>query len=80
LLRIEAKFQKLNQEICYKNLQYKPQSKALTKEGEPIFLSKKQQELFHLKRASCRVIFRQNFVTLFDNPNKILPPKVCQWR
>ncbi len=48
LLRIEAKFQKLNQEICYKNLRYNPQSKALTKEGELIFLSKKQQELFHL--------------------------------
>ncbi len=48
LFRIEAKFKKLNEQITHKKLRYNPVTKELTKEGEPLFLSKKQQELFHL--------------------------------
>jgi len=48
LLRIEARLNKLNEDICYKRLRYNPNTKELSKEGEPLFLSKKQQELFHL--------------------------------
>lgn len=48
LLRIEAKFNTLNESINYKKLHYDPKSKELRKGEEMIFLSKKQQELFHL--------------------------------
>lgn len=48
LLRIASKFSKEKENIFYKNLSYNPQNKTLKKEGENIFLSKKQQALFHL--------------------------------
>ena len=47
LLRIESKFQIKNSLVTYKKLLYNPDTKELHKEGEPLFLSKKQQELFH---------------------------------
>ncbi len=48
LLRIESKFQIKNNLVTYKNLLYNPDTKELQREEEIIFLSKKQQELFHL--------------------------------
>ena len=48
LLRISSKFKTKNNCISYKNLLYNPDTRELKSEGELIFLSKKQQELFHL--------------------------------
>jgi len=48
LFRIEAKFKKNEKRIIYKDLEYNPKSKVLKKGGETLFLSNKQQMLFHL--------------------------------
>ena len=61
LLRIEVKFQQKNTDIVYGDLLYNPETKELKKEGEILFLSKKQQQLFDL------------FMT---NANKTLEPDV----
>ena len=48
LLRIESKFKKSEEHICYKDLEYNPKSQELKRGGETLFLSNKQQKLFHL--------------------------------
>jgi len=48
LLRIEAKLTKEDKNIIYKDLEYNPNTKVLKKEEKIIFLSNKQQKLFHL--------------------------------
>jgi len=48
LLKIEVKFQQKSSEILYGNLAYNPETKELQKDGEILFLSKKQQQLFDL--------------------------------
>jgi len=47
LLRIEAKFKKNEKRICYKDLEYNPKSKVLKRGEITLFLSSKQQKLFH---------------------------------
>ena len=47
LFRIESKFQIKQNIVTYKTLLYNPNTRELKKEGELLFLSKKQQELFH---------------------------------
>ncbi len=47
LFRIESKFQTQNTLISYKNLLYNPDTRELHREGEVLFLSRKQKELFH---------------------------------
>jgi len=48
LLRIESKFKKNEESICYKDLEYNPKDKVLKKGGTTLFLSNKQQKIFHL--------------------------------
>jgi len=48
LLRIEVKFQQKSSDILYGDLSYNPETKELKKNGEILFLSKKQQQLFDL--------------------------------
>jgi len=48
LLRIESKFIKNEESICYKDLEYNPKDKVLKKGGTTLFLSNKQQKIFHL--------------------------------
>ncbi|SFV53970.1 two-component response regulator [hydrothermal vent metagenome] len=48
LLRIEAKFKKNEETIFYKDLEYNPKSKVLKRGETTLFLSNKQQKLFHL--------------------------------
>ena len=47
LFRIESKFQIKQNIVTYKTLLYNPDTRELKKEGELLFLSKKQQKLFH---------------------------------
>lgn len=46
ILRIESKFQQKSSDIIYGNLHYNPEKKELKRDGEILFLSKKQQQLF----------------------------------
>ena len=48
LLRIEVKFQQKSSDILYGDLSYNPETKELKKNGEILFLSKKQQQLFDI--------------------------------
>lgn len=48
LLRIEAKFLEKSSDVIYKDLLYNSETKELKQNGEILFLSKKQQQLFEL--------------------------------